>query len=184
MGMTERSLGKDLIHGEEVGELISEWKRIVERRSSHAPFSMFYIASQNEAYERVVQGVARQLGVSADDVVETAVEPGQRDVVRNLMALADEIGFKTGSRVMMIVRGFEKLVVGGHEIDLIRLGHDYDQNVREASDRSPWGIRYRGLDKHVIIITVIGGGLGAEVYNRAVVSAVGSQFKDGIIEVQ
>ena len=182
--MTENRLGKDLIHGEEVEELISEWKRMVEWRNRHAPFSMFYIASQSEAYERVVQGVARKLGVSADDVVETTVEPGQGDVVRNLMALADEIGSKTGSLVMMIVRGFEGLVVGRHEIDLIRLGHDYDQNVKEASDRSPWGIQYRGLDKHVIIITVIGGGLGAEVYNKAVVSAVGSQFKDGIIEVQ
>lgn len=183
-GMIERHLGKDLIYGEEIEELILEWKKMVERRSGYTPFSMFYIASQSENGELVVQEATKILGVSTDDVVETRVGPGQGDVVKNLMALADEIGAKNGDRVMLIVRGFEDLVAGKHEIDLIRLGHDYDQNVKEATDRTPWGIRYRSLGKQVIIITVIGGGLGAEIYNKAVVSAVSSQFKDGIVEVR
>lgn len=182
--MIERHLGKDLIYDEEVGVLILDWKMTVERRSGYTPFSMFYVASQSENGELVVQEAAKILGVSADDVVETRVEPGQGDVVRNLMALADEIGAKKGDRVMLIVRGFVDLVAGRHEIDLIRLGHDYDQNVKEATDRTPWGIRYCNLGKQVIIITVIGGGLGVEIYNKAVVSAVSSQFKDGILEVR
>lgn len=182
--MIEGNLGKDLIYSEEIEELISGWKTRVERQSGHTPFSMFYIASQSENLELVVQEAVKILGVSADDVVETRVEPGQGNVVGNLMALADEIGAKKGDRVMLIVRGFEDLFTRRHEVDHIGLGHDYDQAVKKPSDKTPLGRRYRSLGKHIVIITVIGNGLGVEIYNKAVVSAMSSQFKDGIVEAR
>lgn len=183
--MVENRFGRDLINDGEVSELISVWGRVVERRSRHQLFSMFYVASfDSERGLDLVRVVAEELGIAPNDVIETTVEPGQRDVVRNLMALADEVSSKKGHRVMMIVMGFESLVAGKQETDLIRLGHDYDQEVRELSDITPWGMRYQGLGKHVVIVTMIGGGLGAEVYNKAVKSAVASRFKNGIIEIR
>lgn len=178
----ETGLGIDAIYKKPVEDIVSEWKfRVDRRQDSGMPFSMFWVAGSDEKTIQAIGYITEQLGIDKSAVIEFEIDPNKLDVTNNLDQFADKVRLVNGNRVLMIARGFEKVLP---ETTFNRAGHDWDQVVVESPEKTRWGKLYSGISKHIVIITTIGFSAGRERYDKNVRSAVASHFKTGILELK
>lgn len=175
-------LGIDAIYSEPVEDIVSEWKfRVDRRQDSGMPFSMFWVAGSDEKTTQAIGYITEQLGIDRNAVIEFEIDPNQLDVTKNLDQFADKVRLVRGNRMLMIARGFEKVLPNTkHD----RAGHDWDQIVVENPKDTRWGKLYSKINKHIVIITTIGFSAGQERYDETVRGAVASHFKTGILELK
>ncbi len=175
----------DSIYDEPVEDALKRWHTLAEIGAGHKPFSMFYVAGQNEAIERVLKRFGFLLGVDRGEMFEFDVKPLQADPIPNLMELEPQVRAVKGSTAVMVANRFERAVAGvTDDYKLSRIGHDWDQNTKEDWRRTEWGRRYSSTGKHTVVLTTVGFSEGPKAYDEAVKSAVGSDFKDGIVEIE
>jgi|SRR3989338_716901 len=182
----ESDLGDDAIYHEPVTDLVSQWKRNVDIRQNFGkPFSMFWVAGLENKTALAINYIAEQIGVDSGLAIGFDIDPKEWDVTNRLCQFADKVRSMTGNRVLIIARGFERVLAGTtDQYRLSRAGHDWDQNVLEDPNNTTWGKLYTGMNKHLVIVTTIGFSAGSEAYEETVKSAVGSDFKTGILELK
>lgn len=182
----ETDLGTDVIYGEPAGDIVSEWKNLVEmQRDFSEPFSMFWVAGPDNKTALAINHIVEQLGIDRESIIDFEISPTESDLTNRLLKFADRVRLIRGNRVMMVARGFEGVLAKTTDpYRLSRAGHDWDQAVLEDSENTKWGKLYRVMNKHVAIVTTIRFSAGLEAYNNAVKSAVSSQFKSGILELK
>lgn len=182
---TEIGSEMDAMYKEPVKDIVSEWKTLVDIRQNDGKFfSMFWIAGPDEKTKPAIDYITRQLGIDKNAVIEFEIDSNQWDVTRDLGQSVNKIRSMNGNRVLMIARGFEKVLANTTDTyRLNRAGHDWDQDVLEHHEKTGWSKPYSEINKHVVIITTIGLSAGQEAYDKAVKSAVGSQFRNGVIKL-
>lgn len=184
--VNEIDLGLDRIYGEPVGDIVAMWKKIVDIQQGFGkPLAMFWVAGHDEKVALAIDLIADQLGVLRTAVIDFAIGDEELGLRERLGELADKIRAIEGERVLIVARGFERLIsLHSDSFWLTRLGHDWDQSVVYDAPNRPWGKLYTDMGKQVVILTTIGFSLGNEIYDEAVKSAVGSDFKQGILELK
>lgn len=182
----ESDLGTDAIYNEPAADLVSRWSRIVNvNQQLRKPFSMFWVAGPEDKIESAINYIAEQLGVDRKSAIEFDSDPNEWDVTNRLMQFANQVRSMDGNRLLMIARGFERVLTDTTDwFRLSRAGHDWDQRVVEDPKNTGWGKLYTGMEKHLIIITTIGFSSGPEVFEKTVCSALGSDFTTGFLELK
>jgi len=182
----ESDLGTDTIYHEPVTDLVFGWKRIVEIGQRFGkPFSMFWVAGPENKTALAIDLIAEQLDVDRGSAIEFDIDPKEWDVTNRLHKFADKVRSMNSNRLLMIARGFERVLADTTDTyRLSRAGHDWDQNVVEDPKNTTWGKLYMDMNKHLVIVTTIGFSAGAEAYDKTVKSAVRSNFKTGILELE
>jgi len=176
-------MAKEFIN--KIGELpvkdtLDRWRHIVEMRKSSqraSRFSMFYVAGDDEDINTVTKTFAQAIGIEPDEIVEVKVNEWSTDLRTNLNELPDQMLQKEA--IFISASGFEEVLKNADWVIKARRGHDWDQNVKESESLSE-----KLKNNSVVIITKIKKSTGHEVYEKAIRSALISQFKDGIIEVK
>lgn len=183
--MSKPELGIDYIQHEPVTDIMFRWRRGIDRsEDSPSPFFMFYLAGPDEARQNALAELMGQLDIKPTDRVEFEIDARRLTMKSELFVFADDVRRLEGNRVMVVAKGFERLFVVEDRPTNYRVGHDWDQQIREEiSVDQELKNKYREIGKQVVIVTTIGFSCGPAAYDRAVRSAVISQFKNGIIEL-
>ncbi len=157
---------------EEVGML----RRKIQRKDIPS-FMMGYCASDTPTFERVVEYIQEQVAPQAQQPLEITLEPKLTNLKDYFLLHKEELQSATGDIFLVKARNFESLRVLELYKHAFRAAHDYDQDVCEDAKS-----KFKGLNKKVLVITHIDPSKGKELYERAVRSAVTSQFKSFLYE--
>lgn len=169
---------KDNVSGVSFKEAVEKLALMVDVADSRR-FFRFYLACPEDKLEPLVDYLREGVGVSRAALLETELLDGYRDILPNLRDMLDQISAINESRLLVVSRGFEKIVEGVDYHIFTRAGHDYDQNIAESSHLKE-AVQLAG--KKIVVATHIGYSRGEESYQRAVKTALMSQFKDGLFE--
>lgn len=172
------------LYKRQISEDLRRWQ--IQLEWSDRNFHCFYLACQDAEYDALASYIRKKLGIEKSCVKKIIVDPKCIDIVRELLELQESIQRLQCKRVLILAHGFEGIIKrvmasNGSDYVLSRAGHDYDQNVFESRELEG---AYRGIKKKIVILTHVGYSFGNEVYDVAFRSALGSQFRDGIIEIR
>lgn len=167
-----------------ISEDLQRWQIYLEW--SNESFHRFYLACRDIEYDALASYIREKLDIKKHCVKRIDVDPECMDIVHQLLELRESIQRLQCKRVLILAYGFAgiiKRVMAGNSSDylLSRAGHDYDQNIAESLRLKK---AYEGIKKKIIILTHVGYSFGNEVYDASLRSALGSQFRDGIIEIR
>lgn len=184
--MSEQSLGTwvNALYKRVISEDLQRWQMQLDW--SDRRFHCFYLACQDIKYDALAHYIREKLDIKKNYVKRVDIDPKRIDIVYQLLKLQKSIRNMRCKRVLILAYGFEgmiKRIMDSNDSDYIlsRAGHDYDQNIAESLMLEE---AYKGIEKKIIILTHIGYSLGSKIYDAAFRSALGSQFRDGIIEIR
>lgn len=176
----EKGLGIDNVVKRPVTAIFDSWKRSVIRLEAVSPFSMFYIAGPDEKQAEAIDYLAKLLSIGENDRLTVQAEPGKDNLQPVLEEATGEIRALEGKRILIIAKGFEGEVKDLPELEIYKFGHHWDQDVLDGRLVQT----YRDMKKNLVIITTIAFSCGQEVYDKAIRTAISSQFKSGILELE
>ncbi len=174
---------EERISGKKISEKVEILKRIVNLEKNLS-FIMGYCGSDDETFYKIAEYIRTQVGISAKCVLETTIHPASSDLTNYIIKHKDELQNLPGGVIIIKIKGFEKLEGLDSESNF-RIAHDYDQNVIEGFGQHHDLIeQIKGLTKKIIVLTQIGYSEGEKAYDLALTSAISSQFKSFIYELE
>lgn len=176
---------EDVLTGRKLESILARWRTLIEVTRTRTTFR-FWVASPDEKLETLLDYISSQLNLDKSEMLRIDADPRRIDVVLELENIEHEIIGVKNEKVLILVRGFEKMVQHRMKLDgrtarsgFSRIGHDYDQHIAESTK-----LREAFRGKKVVIVSHISPTVGVKDYESSVVSAGGSQFADGIIEIK
>ena len=171
------------ITNEPIKEILRKWEKKVEW--TNQPFTRFYVACPDKKLEPFVKYLRATLSIDDKSAIELDVNSQKMDTTPELINLKNQFQSLVGDRILVVAKKFERLfedlVRDKNVFSITRFGHDYDQTAKESRKLNE---AYKDFDKKIVILTHIGKSMGKEVYEAALGSALQSQFRDGIIEIE
>ncbi len=174
----------DIISGEPLDEELKTLSIRLELEDASS-FIFGYCASDEKTYHAVSQRIQKLFSIPPESVLNHEYQHKEFNLNLYLNQNKELISSLPSEIVLINVSGFERDAGFGDDMSYstqIRRAHDYGQDVKEPVKlgESP----LCDLDKKVIVLTHIDPLYGREKYERALKSALSSQFKDFVYEIK
>ena len=161
-----------------LSELVERLKRIVSWEQAPA-FIIGYCASDDKIFADVSDYVKQQLGIEEADVKYLEFEKEGLNLYGLLKQQKAELQSCKGDVLLVKVNGIERHPRFPYDGDYLHTLHWLGQTVLQGQKQT-----FEGLTKKVVVIAHIGKSEGNVIYERAIKSALDSQFKHFFYEFE